>query len=279
MSQRFRISRRRALEFGAALTATLFWPVDCAAQQELGGAKVTTENGSLTVSAASGRPLYYALVALSETYGWAVDYEDPIYSGAEVRDATDPKWLQEHPIGRRFYEPADHRFSASLGNVNGGNPEEFDLVNKLVELYNRTSDPGSFQLIRTSQGRFSVSGQSHSQTSSFFTRVLDRQMLPSSNRESASDALQTLATQCGSAAGVSIGLGTVPSNALATSYVERHEGPLNCREQLGRILAALPHPARYALLYDINSRAYYLNVVTAHRLVVGPDGQMTVAPI
>jgi hypothetical protein len=269
---------RQSFPFGALLLASLLRSSFAIPQEELGGARVNTEDGKITVTTDVGRPLYFSIIALSETFGWVVDYEDPVYSGAESRDATAPSWLHDHPNGRHFYAPADGKFSASLGKINGANLDEFGILQRLITLYNQSINPGSFELMRTSHGRVSVLGRSRFQSSSSVP-VLSHDMRPSRISESASEAVQEVVTQCGATAGVPIEIGTVPSNALSTTQVEGHDGTLSCREQVGRILTALGHPVRYALLYDINTRSYYLNIVPAHRLVAGPDGKQTVAPL
>jgi len=250
------------------------------AQQELAGARATrTVDGNLTVSSDESRPLRFALLALAETYGWTVDYEDPVYSGSEISDTTDAQWLKEHPNGRHVYAPAKGSFSADLGKVVDGNPDEMQLVSALTVLYDRTSNPGTFQVVRTANGRLAVVGQSRHQPAGAFTPVLNQQMRPPQKSESASKALQELASECSVAAGVPIELGILPSNATATSTVSGYDGMLTCREQLGRILAALDHPTEYLLLYDINTRAYYLNIAPARQLVVGPGGKLTTVPL
>ena len=251
-----------------------------AAQQELAGATVARNaDGNVIVSSDVSRPFYFALLALSETYGWVIDYEDPIYSGPEIKDTTDARWLREHPDGRHVYSPASGAFSADLGRMAGGNPDEQDYVTKLIDLYNRTSSPGFFRMIRTTGGRVVITGRSRSQSSSEFIPVLSRQMQPSPVSETMSKALQELTSRCGSAGGVPIEFGIGPTDAAATGEVAGHDGPITCREQLGRILALLRVPSRYALLYDINTHAYYLSIVPAHRLVPGTDGKPTAVPL
>ena len=250
------------------------------AQQELAGAKVAKDAaGNVMVSSGESRPLRFALLALAETYGWVIDYEDPVYSRGEITDTTDAQWLKEHPSGRHVHAPTPGLFSADLGRVQNGTPDEVGMVNKLVDLYDHTSNPGMFQVIRAGDGRLVVTGQSRFQGSDPFTPVLSQQMRPSQESQNAAKALQELVSQCGSSGTVPIESGIIPINALATSTVGGYAGNLSCRDQLARILAALDHPVEYLLLYDINTRAYYLNITPAHRLVTGPDGKLTAVPL
>jgi hypothetical protein len=263
--------------FGVLLSVMLLCSCDIAAQQELAGATVVRNvEGNVIVSSDVNRPFYFALLALSETYGWVIDYEDPIYTGPEIEDTTDPRWLKEHPDGRHVYSPASGAFSADLGRMGRGNPDEQDSVKKLLDLYNHTSSPGFYSMMRTTGGRVVITGRSRSQSPSGFVPPLSQQMLPSPDSETMSKALQELIARCGSAGGVPIEFGIGPTDPAATGEVAGYNGPITCREQLGRILAVLRVRSRYALLYDINRHAYYLSIVPAHRLVPGPDGKPTV---
>src|SRR5580658_7569097 len=57
-------------------------------------ADITHSAGTAESSANNGRPLVETALALSEEYGWQVDYEDPVYdSGTEIVDAADSAWI------------------------------------------------------------------------------------------------------------------------------------------------------------------------------------------
>jgi hypothetical protein len=57
--------------------------------------------GSITVTANDARPLAQAVTALSEEFGWAIDFEDPAYySKYDLVDDTAPQWRDAHPIAR-----------------------------------------------------------------------------------------------------------------------------------------------------------------------------------
>ena len=90
-----------------AVSATVLITLCAHAQQELAGAKVTRSGGDLVVSVAASRPLYFALLALSEQYGWVVDYEDPIYTRGETRDKTDPNWRKAPLLHLVFGLPSE----------------------------------------------------------------------------------------------------------------------------------------------------------------------------
>jgi hypothetical protein len=249
------------------------------AQEELAGAAVTVSpSGEVAVSVTASRPLYFTLLALCERYGWIVDYEDPVYSARESRDATDPHWRQEHPDGTGFFEPAGGKFVAALGKVDERNPDQQGLLVAMIQQYNSSANPGVFRLIRTARGRWVVSGQSRSGPGSLTGGMFDVAIKPDSRREVVSEALQKLENEC-SAAGVPLQMGTVPRNAISQSFVEGFGGALSCREQLGRILSAVQYSLTYDLLYDIGSHGYFLNIVPARRSVVGADGKPTSVPI
>src|SRR5437870_928199 len=110
---------------------------------------VVIRNGdTATVKANDPRPLAQAIQAVSEEYGWVVDYEDPLYSDSEVVDAADPKWRASHPeapmvkgiAGGAFQCDYDER--AALAST----PGEEATLQKLVAEYNRTANPGKFMV-------------------------------------------------------------------------------------------------------------------------------------
>ena len=64
-------------------------------------AMVEHHAGSATVVANDPRPLFQAITAVREEYGWVVDYEEPPYfSKYDLVDTTDPAWRAAGGQGR-----------------------------------------------------------------------------------------------------------------------------------------------------------------------------------
>src|SRR5690242_11730044 len=92
------------LATGAALAQQ--WGVD---------AHFEASEGSVTLVSKDARPLWAALFAIGGKYGWAIDYEDPVYSGGEIRDAAIPEWRLKHPHERGLLIPAGTQLTVPLG--------------------------------------------------------------------------------------------------------------------------------------------------------------------
>ena len=75
---------------------------------------ITSHDGKVSMKVTEARPLEELVNALSERYGWILDYEDPVYSDSEVKDDTDPAWRASHPTAARTNSPKGISFAATL---------------------------------------------------------------------------------------------------------------------------------------------------------------------
>jgi hypothetical protein len=246
------------------LALVLSLPFGAEAQDPSQVAHIAHVGKDVVVTAPGARPLYLALTAVSEEFGWIVDYEDPVYSAEETRDATVPEWRRAHPHEHGSIVPSGENFAANLGQVDRNHPHVTEVVGNLVAQFNRSANPGVFRVIHTAAGRLVVAGRSRTQKGSDPAGVLDQSIIPGAERQVVDDALKSLTVQCSAACGVSIALGQIPGNAVGQSAVGGYKGSISCRDQLGRILSALPYALTYALLYDPGGRTYYLSIVPAH---------------
>lgn len=127
-------------------------------------ADITHSGGTVESSANNGRPLGETVLALSEEYGWQVDYEDPVYDpGSEIVDADDPATRALHP-DRRIMIPNGGIFHARYAEPTGSNRElsELHVLQAVVAAYNQTDNPGRFFLENEPSGRIAVVGVSKS---------------------------------------------------------------------------------------------------------------------
>lgn len=110
----------------------------------------------LEITANDSRPLDNVLGALKQQHGWHINYEDAQYGKSDIVDDTAPSWLQEHPNGPRAYGVAGGAFYAKIA-VDGYFPEDpMQILSALVEAYNRSGNPGRFQLRVVSKNLFDV---------------------------------------------------------------------------------------------------------------------------
>jgi hypothetical protein len=120
-----------------------------------------------TLNANDPRPLFQAINALNEEYGWCVNYEDPPYSEFDMYDSSLPDWRASHPNARgartlngggfhsEFPEPAFLAASDGMGSDFIGK-----VLQKLVSDYNASGNPGQFTVRKDTDGRYDVIGVS-----------------------------------------------------------------------------------------------------------------------
>jgi hypothetical protein len=108
------------------------------------GTSIETRGRDTYVSVINSRPLYQAVIAVSQKYGWVIDYEDPVYSAQESRDVTVPEWRRTHPNQRGALVPSGGIFVANLGEIDGQKPNEAEILQRLVDQYNQSANPGYF---------------------------------------------------------------------------------------------------------------------------------------
>src|SRR5260221_1899134 len=117
---------------------------------------------SITVTANDARPLAQAVTALSEEFGWAIDFEDPAYySKYDLVDDTAPQWRDAHPIARGVTVIAGGTFQTQFPETSGtgGSPaEEEHILDTVVSDYNASTNPGRFSVRNEGDGRFAVVG-------------------------------------------------------------------------------------------------------------------------
>jgi hypothetical protein len=121
-------------------------------------------NGTVTtVTANDPRPLMQAVEAVSQEYGWLVDYEDPPYvSHFDLVDDTDPKWRESHPNGKSVTRVSGGLFEVSLpepSSIATGDAAE-QVLRALVTGYNSSGNPGKFVVRKEAGGRYTVIGVS-----------------------------------------------------------------------------------------------------------------------
>lgn len=251
------------------------------AQPYLPKARVTHSSHETTIVARDPRPLDQAITAVGEEYGWVIDYEDPVYSDREARDAASPGWRRTHPTEQGLLLPSGGEFVATLRSgamANKDKDKKVDTLKSLLTQYNASSNPGQFQLIHTQHGRVVVSGRPRGKRDPI-PGALDTILEPSPEKQTATLALQDVVKKCSAGREVAITLGIIPVNALNQTVVTGSKGSLSCRSELGRVLNALPYQVEYRLLYDIGSRSYVLSIVPAHHLVTGANGESTLVPL
>jgi hypothetical protein len=117
----------------------------------------------VTLIASNPRPLLQAMAAVSEEYGWVVNYEDaPYESSKDLIEMVAPYWRSTHPNGPPSTIPAGGFFKSTFPQ--GPDPfassdqEEHEILDKIVSDYNDSRNPGNFAVRKQADGSYAIVG-------------------------------------------------------------------------------------------------------------------------
>lgn len=236
---------------------------------------VTHEQGKATVASNEPRPLRQAVEALAEEYGWTVDYEDPAYSADEGLERTDPKFVASHP-GERQHLIGGHRFESEFAeNANTGASvsEERAVLQKVIADYDSSGNPGKFSLRDEGGGRFAVVGAT-SGASEIPTGVLDSPITVESKTTNGAWALEKICSSLSASSRVQVRLLQYPLNTFVHMQLTLHAENEPARDVLRSVLSHASQKLIWSLLYDIDDKTYYLNLIPVVKVNIAPTGQI-----
>ncbi len=232
---------------------------------------VVTHNGSTAkVQANEPRPLRQAVQSLSEEYGWTIDYEDPMYSDAEVIDRTDPAWVASHP-GIRQRLVAGHSFESVFPEVAKTGDlatEKNNVLQKVVADYNRSGNPGQFTLVDEGAGRFAIVGQTNGKTQA----ILDTPVTVNIAGQNGSFALDAFSEALSASSGIKLTVLTYPLNLFVQTEFTTRADNQPAREVLRDLVDTTHRNIESMLLYDIDDKAYYLNLIAVVKAATDASG-------
>ncbi|MGH9327773.1 MAG: hypothetical protein ACRD2B_13980 [Terriglobia bacterium] len=119
-------------------------------------ATISHHAGTATVKADAADPLADAITAVSEEYGWVVDYEDPPYSGTDltIHPSVGPG-LQPYTIVAGGAFQSTYPEAPSMGSSRAA---ELTALEKIVSDYNASGNPGDFTVMSLPDGNYDVVG-------------------------------------------------------------------------------------------------------------------------
>lgn len=241
--------------------------------------------GSGRVLANSPRPLVQAISALNEEYGWVVDYEDPPYvSDAELVDDTDPQWRANNPgaPGVTIVAGGPFQLEYDEGPEITGHEGREAVLRKVVAAYNRSGNPGKFTLRAEGEGRYSVVGTSvknQSRQDQNVSPILDTPISLPAQQRNGEDTVKAILTQLSAKTGVKMGIGSYSMNVLVQTQVTVGGENVPARSLLLKTFDATKRPLIWSLLYDADSKIYFLNISVASRATRDTYGRKRLVPI
>jgi hypothetical protein len=247
-------------------------------------AEISEAEGTVHIVANSPRPLQQVLDALYKKYGWAVDYEDPRFtSQLDLVDVADPVTHDPHarllPAGGKFSvdvpavsaappQPASTQISTSPDSTKPASAqpdpaEEEKTVRLVVDAYNKSDNPGRFEVRKNSQGNLDVvgiaahdiKGQIAPQKPTFDTPLT----VPRRER-TATATIELLCQKITALRGTRVAIGVNPRNLLDHTPVTIGATKTPARDLLRQTLTAAHCNCYLRVAFDPTSKGFYINI-------------------
>jgi hypothetical protein len=244
------------------------------------------KTGKLTAN--DPRPLMQAIEAISQEYGWTVDYEDPPYrSQFDLVDDTDPTWRANHPNAKGVVRVSGGLFHSSFPEPSAENSEE-QVLQKLVADYNASGNPGKFAVRKEADGRYAVIGISRKDETGkeeAVNALLDTPITIPVQQRDARDTLHLIVDTLSETTGVDVKLGTIglSSNPLQEATLTIGGTNVSARalllQALGDVSKTSPHFQGifvWNFLFDADDNAYWVRLRSATKTVIDPTGRQVI---
>ena len=243
----------------------------------------------VTLTANDPRPLSQAVEAISQEYGWIIDFDDPLYtSHFDLVDATDPSWKASHPDAKAT-RVAGGLFQSSFPEPSSisGDAEE-QVLEKLVADYNASGNPGKFVVRKETEGRYAVIGVSRKDEAGndeTVNALLDTAISIPVQRRDARATLQLIVDALAASSGLKVYLGTVGLSSDPLQDAELTIGGSNVTaralllQALDGISSMSPHFRGifvWNFLFDADTNGYWLRLRSATKTETDVNGRQAV---
>jgi hypothetical protein len=229
--------------------------------QYMSAPRIEETESVLEITANAPRPLDDILAALAHQHGWHINYEEPQFGKSEIVDQTAPSWLEQHPNGPRAYGIAGGAFHVKIA-IDGHFPDDpMQILPPLVEAYNRSGNPGRFQLRVVNELAFDIIPTGSSDGPQ--TPLLDTEMsFDASADVGAYPTLRRFCEELSRETGHTVVFGGFgPSeNRLLQAHIEQHSVNQPAREILRQMYKQVGLTDCWGLLYDPDSNQFWLRV-------------------
>jgi hypothetical protein len=222
-------------------------------------AAISETAGTVHIVANSPRPVAQTLDALQQKYGWVVGYEDPQFNSkldlVEAEDAGGRPPATKVPS--RI--PAGGQFSVDFP---ASTTEEDKTLQIVVDAYNRSNNPGRFELRKSKQGTFSVVGVEARDAQGKLSKqpvLFDVPITLANRQRTASATLKLICQKIAADRHIAVTIGVAPRKLLAHD-VTVGGTKVSARELLIQTLASTRHSFYWRLLFDPNSKGYFLDI-------------------
>ena len=233
-------------------------------------AVISDTGTTIRLVANASRPLTQALDALQQKYGWRVNYEDPQYtSKPDLIDAPGLQDKSSYPNGQHRV-PSGGAFvvefpAASVANVS---PDEKKTLQLLIDSYNRSGNPGQFELRENRpEQSFDVVGTAAHDSQGRISQqqvLLDLPITLDAQARTVSDTVDLICQKIAEKSHIKITFGVYPLGLDHATVVVGGKD-LTARSYLLRTMESTNRKLCWRLLFDPDSNSYFLNL---HQLMV-----------
>ena len=150
------------------------------------------------------------------------------------------------------------------------NSQKVAIRQKIVAVYNRTSNPGRFALASEGRGRFTVIGSAVKNSvgqEEKIVPVLDTHISIPVAERTTGDAIRLILDELSAKCNCKVGAGGGPINLLINSNVTTGGNDISARQLLIQTLDATGEPMIYTLWYSQNTNTYLLSLAGAARAI------------
>lgn len=241
--------------------------------------------GLATVVADAPRPLFQTITALRKEYGWRINYEQPPYfSQYDLTDDTSPEWRASHPFAKGVTIPAGGSFRSTFSERQSvyGRAGEKKILQKVVSDYNKTSNPGRFEVLSNPDGGYSIVGISLRTANGSLAHVspiLDTRISLSTSKRSAAETATLILNALSVKTGNKMVSGVMPLNLMTQTQVEIGGNNVPARALLLQTLDATGHALVYNIMHDADSNSYSLGIFGTVRAIRDRPGETGSVPV
>lgn len=257
-------------------------------------AQVSEAEGTVHVVANSPRPLQQVLDALYKKYSWAVDYEDPRFtSQQDLVDVPDPVTHAPHaqtlPAGGKFSvdfpavsiaspqiastqvsTPTDSAKSASAApsappvSALHVSDDEEKTVRLVVDAYNKSDNPGRFEVRKNSEGNIVVVGTAARDAKGQISPqkpIFDTPLTVVRRQRTATETIELLCKKLTASRGAKVAIGVNPRNLLDhTPVTIGATKAAPARDLLRQTLTAAHCNCYLRVVFDPTSKGFYVSI-------------------
>lgn len=183
-----------------------------------------------------------------------------MYEKPDIVDDTAPSWLKEHPSGPRAWTMRGGAFYAKI-RLDGYFPDDpMQVLPMLIESYNRSGNPGTFELLTTGDKSFDVVGIAAGDGPQ--TPLLDRSIIfDAIDEDNANTTMEKFCAELSRRSGRMVVFSAPPSgNRLFQTHIQQHWGNLPAREILRELYNKIGSTFCWRLFYDPDTNRFWLRM-------------------